>query len=418
MNRYFELSEKVYDITERYPQVLDLLISKGFDNLRNETMRKTLGKAISLDQALKMRKIDIALFEAEAAEILDGGELSLSDGLVKAELHSDTAQMSIEGVLPCPVKLQLLEKIEKLIEDEKIDINMDLQSASLGLDPIIEKVRKSRSADDLADIYISAGFNLFFDKDLIGPSLEQGVFADQSGWDHINPDFENASIDLRDPLKRYSIIGVVPAVMVVNTAVLGDRPMPSRWEDLLAPEFRNSISLPVRDLDMFNALMLGWYKLFGFDGIRKLGENLLEGMHPAQMVKGAKSAQGTQPAVSIAPWFFAQMAKESGPLKTVWPEEGAIVSPIFLITKASARERIKPVVDFLYSKDVAETIYVDGKFPSTNPALDNRLTSDQKFVWIGWDVIHHEDVGKLLRDAEAAFFNQSNRTILKIGARR
>lgn len=54
MNRYFELSEKVYDITERYPQVLDLLISKGFDNLRNETMRKTLGKAISLDQALKI----------------------------------------------------------------------------------------------------------------------------------------------------------------------------------------------------------------------------------------------------------------------------------------------------------------------------------------------------------------------------
>ena len=36
MNRYFELSEKVYDITERYPQVLDLLISKGLDNLRNE----------------------------------------------------------------------------------------------------------------------------------------------------------------------------------------------------------------------------------------------------------------------------------------------------------------------------------------------------------------------------------------------
>ena len=185
MNRYFELSEKVYDITERYPQVLDLLISKGFDNLRNEMMRKTLGKTIALEQALRMKKIDIALFEAEAEEILSGGKLNLSDGLVKAELHSDTAQMSIEGVLPCPVKLQLLEKIEKLIEDEKIDINIDLQSASLGLDPIIEKVRKSRSTDDLADIYISAGFNLFFDKDLIGKYMEQGVFTDQSGWEHI-----------------------------------------------------------------------------------------------------------------------------------------------------------------------------------------------------------------------------------------
>ena len=166
MNRYFELSEKVYDITERYPQVLDLLISKGFDNLRNEMMRKTLGKTIALEQALRMKKIDIALFEAEAEEILSGGKLNLSDGLVKAELHSDTAQMSIEGVLPCPVKLQLLEKIEKFIEDEKIDINLDLQSASLGLDPVIEKVRKSRGEEDLADIYMSAGFNLFFDKDV------------------------------------------------------------------------------------------------------------------------------------------------------------------------------------------------------------------------------------------------------------
>lgn len=406
MNKYFQLTEKVFDIIERYPQLLDLFAAKGFENLRNEMMRKTLGKTISVENALKMKKIDPELFEKEMIERIENRRWNFGDGLTEAKIESETAIGSIEGVLPCPVKLQLLEKFENFLEAKKIDLNIDLRSASMGLEHIAEKVRESESEDDLADIYMSAGFSLFFDKNLIGKYMEQDVFRDMSGFEHINPDFENAAIDLRDPLKRYSIIAVVPAVLLVNKTLLGDRPYPKRWADILKPEFRNSVSLPVKDLDMFNAIMLGIYKLYGFEGIRKLGRNLLEGMHPAQMVKGVKSSQGTAPAVSVAPYFFAQMAKEGGSLEIVWPEEGAIISPIFLITKASARERVKPILNFLYSKEIGETIHVDGKFPSTHPFLDNRLKKEQKFVWIGWDTIHSQDIGRLLRDAEDAFSDQ------------
>lgn len=412
MNTFFSLNEKVYDVTEKYPQVLDLLILKGFENLRNAAMRKTLGRTITVEQALKMKKIDLDLFDEEVESILGKRKLQLSDGLTQAQYQSETAQFSIEGVLPCPVKLQLLEKLETFIGEENLEVNLDLQSASLGLDHIIDKVREAKSEDDLADIYMSVGFNLFFDKDLIGRWMDQGVFKDQSGWERLNPDFENAHLNLRDPRGQYSIIGVVPAVIVVNTNLLGDRPMPKSWADLLKPEFRNSIALPVKDLDMFNAVMLGFYKLFGFEGIQKLGKNLLEGMHPAQMVKGAKSQQGAAPALSIAPYFFATMAKENGPLQYVWPEDGAIISPIFLITKASARDRIKKAVEFLYSRDVAETIYVEGKFPSTNPNLDNRLTDMQKFNWVGWDTIYNENVSEILRKAEEAFYGSP---VIKLG---
>lgn len=403
MNKYFKLTEKVFDITERYPQLLDLFVAKGFENLRNETLRKTLGKTISVENALKMKKIDPELFEKEMIERIENRRWNFGDGLTEAKIESETAIGSIEGVLPCPVKLQLLEKFENFLESQKIDLNVDLRSASLGLEHIAEKVRNSESEDDLADIYMSAGFNLFFDKKLIGKYMEQDVFRDMSGFEHINPDFENAAIDLRDPLRRYSIIAVVPAVLLVNKTLLGGRPYPKRWADILKPEFRNSVSLPVKDLDMFNAVMLGIYKLYGFEGIRKLGRNLLEGMHPTQMVKGAKSSRGTAPAVSVVPYFFAQMAKEGGSLEIVWPEEGAIISPIFLIAKAGARERMKPILDFLYSKEIGETIHVGGKFPSTLPFLDNRLGKEQKFVWIGWDTIHSQDIGRLLRDAEEAF---------------
>ena len=406
MNEYFKLSEKVYDVTERYPQLLDLFIAKGFENLRNETLRKTLGKTISVEQALRMKKIDAGLFEKEMIGRIENRKLNFADGLTEARIRSESAIGSVEGVLPCPVKLQLLEKFEKVLESEKIDLNLDLRSASLGLDHIVEKVRTGRDENDLADIYLSAGFNLFFDQALIGKYMSRDVFRDPSGFDHINPDFENGTIDLRDPLKRYSIVAVVPAILLVNKTLLGDRPCPKSWADILKPEFRNSVALPVKDLDMFNAVMLGIYKLYGFDGIRKLGENLLEGMHPAQMVKGAKSSGGTAAAVSVAPYFFAMMAKEGGSLEAVWPEEGALVSPIFLLAKASASERMKPVLDFLYSKEIGETIHVDGKFPSTLPYLDNRLGPDRKFVWIGWDAIHSHDLGQLLRDAEDAFFNR------------
>lgn len=412
MNSYFSLNEKVYDVTEEYPPVLDLLISKGFDNLRNTAMRKTLGRTITVEQALRMKKIDLDLFEEQVEAVLGDRKLRLSDGLTQAQFQSTTAQFSIEGVLPCPVKLQLLEKFEAFIGEENLEVNMDLQSASLGLNHIIDKVRSAQSENDLADIYMSAGFNLFFDKNLIGRWMDQGVFKDLSGWERLNPVFQNARINLRDPRGQYSIIGVVPAVLVVNTKLLGDRPMPKSWADILKPEFKNSLSLPVKDLDMFDAVMLGFYKLFGYEGIRKLGENLLEGMHPAQMVKGAKSHQGIAPAVSIAPYFFAMMAKENGPIQCIWPEEGALISPIFLITKASARERIRKAVEFLYSREIAEIIYVDGRFPSTNPDLDNRLTEAQKFVWIGWDMIYNEDTSEILRKAEEAL---SGEPTIRIG---
>ena len=43
MNPYFSLSEKVYDITERYPELIDFLAANGFGKISNPLMRKTIG---------------------------------------------------------------------------------------------------------------------------------------------------------------------------------------------------------------------------------------------------------------------------------------------------------------------------------------------------------------------------------------
>ncbi len=115
---------------------------------------------------------------------------------------------------------------------------------------------------------MSAGFDLFFDKNLMGKFKAQGVFKDISGLNRLNRDFDNNEISLKDPKGQYSIIGVVPAVFLVNTEELNGREMPRTWEDLLKPEFENSISLPLHDFDLFNALILNIYKIYGEEGLK------------------------------------------------------------------------------------------------------------------------------------------------------
>ncbi len=70
MNPYFSLSEKVYDLTERYPELIELLAANGFEPLRSDMMRKTVGRTISVESALKSKQIDPQAFEMKMVEAI------------------------------------------------------------------------------------------------------------------------------------------------------------------------------------------------------------------------------------------------------------------------------------------------------------------------------------------------------------
>lgn len=405
MNPYFSLSDKVYNITEKYPELIDLLASNGFENLRNEMMRKTLGKTISLETALLSKKIDSTLFEKQMIEMIERSRPSLSTGLGEAK-QIGGGEIKVEGVLPCPIRVPLLEKLEQWLLNQPIAIDYDLKAASMGVDWIKERLLSAEDDSVLSDVFLSAGFDLFFDKNLMGKFKDSNVFEDISGLTSLNPDFDNEYLDLKDPKGQYSVIGVVPAIFMVNTALLGDRPFPKSWEDLLKPEFENTIALPMKDLDLFNAILLNIYKNYGAEGLRKLGKGLLTSMHPAQMVKShVKKQDNATPVITVMPYFFTKMIGDNSPFTPVWPEDGAIISPIFLLTKAKTKEKTKPFVDFLFSKEVGELMSASGKFPSTHPKVDNQLTSEQSFMWLGWDFINSHDIGSLLIETEKMFYD-------------
>ena len=399
MAKYFNENEKIIDILNKYPETIEFFINKGFDKLKNEKDKETLGK-LSLSLILKSKGISVEGFSQMLDDFI---ELSRNSAdITLNEKTKRTKGVKVVGLLPCPVRVPLLEQFDSFVEKHETDIQYDLKAASHGLEWLKGTVRNIEDYNELADIYLSAGFDLFFDEKLMGKFKKAGVFKSGVKYDKFNSDFENDYMSLKDPSGDYSILAVVPAVFLVNTQELNGREIPKTWADLLKPEFEKSVSLPVSDFDLFNAILLNIYKLYGDEGVKKLGKSLIQSLHPAQMVKSDRLTVN-RPTVTIMPYFFTRMTKEGGAMVPVWPEDGAIISPVFMLTKAEKLKEMEPLIDFLSSKAVGEILSHKGFFPSVNPEVENLTPRDKKYLWIGWDYIYNNNLQEQMHHCEDLF---------------
>ncbi len=397
--KYFDEKTTLYDITEQYPETLKVFIANGFTQLSDETKRNTFGKALQLGIALTMRQLDLDAFVNLLEETIKNRKLTSDNQKI------DNSSVKIKGLLPCPVRIPLQENLDNYFNELRvkgITVQTDLKSASMGLDWIKEEVLAATSSNELDDIYLSAGFDIFFEDAYFGRFIKKGEFGNPLNWNSINPIFKNSDLQLDDLQGRYGMIAVVPAVFLVNTAILGDRPIPQSWEELLDPIYERSVSLPVSDFDLFNAILLTIDKTYGRKAITALGKNMLQSMHPAQMVKSERLKEN-RPAITIMPNFFTKMVKEGSAMKAVWPKDGAIISPIFMIGKSMQKDYQNAVCEFIGSKSVAEILAHQGLFPSLHPEVDNRLPEGTKFMWLGWDYISSHNLNQEFESCRLAF---------------
>lgn len=386
-------THSIDEILHQYPALKEVFETNGFKGLDNALIRKQIG-SLPIEDVLKNKQLNVDVFLDMLNEHI---EVELVD-VTLMEQQQDGV-IDIIGLLPCPVRIPLLEQFANLSCLSKI--NHNLKAASEGLDWLKEDVKLSTTESDLADVYISAGFDLFFEEELMKQYKDQKVFEDFYHDVPYNTDFDNELVQLKDPNGDYSMLGVVPAVFLVNTLALGDRPIPRTWSDLLDPIYEGSISLPVSDFDLFNAILIHLYKEFGEQAIEKLGKSLIKSMHPAEMVKSEKRSR-VKPAVSIMPYFFTKMALPGSVMQAVWPEDGAIISPIFMLTKRSKKDELKEISDMFVSKETGEILSHKGLFPSVHKDVDNNLTG-KTFKWVGWDYINSNNIGKILEHCMAVF---------------
>lgn len=394
--KYINKQASLYQIVTDYPEIKDYLIANGLTQVEDERRLETMGKQLSLDMIIKSKQLHSELFIRQLDEIIDQTRNS-ADTTLFEKPQNPQATIRIQGILPCPIRIPLLEHFESWLARRpqlRQSLDYELKAASLGVEWIKQAIEQNHTADGIADLFLSAGFDLFFDKRYIGRLKQDKVFRDLTGLEKYHSDFDNAEIDMKDPERDYSMIGVVPAVFLINQQALGGRKMPHSWEELINGDYQNMVSLPIADFDLFNAILLNIYRKYGDEGVGKLGKTLLRSMHPAQMVKSDTGQN--QPAITIMPYFFTKMVRNTSNMIAVWPEDGAIVSPIFMLSKADKADQLKPIVDFFASAEVGQILSHQGRFPSTHPDVDNQISKQKKYMWVGWDFIAQHDIGQLL----------------------
>ena len=402
--KYFDENSTLLEIVEKYPETIPVFTSNGFSQMDDEEQRAKYAKSISLKMALMLKQLDIRIFSNLLTEAIEQKDTNIDATLATNVKSADSEALDIVGLLPCPVRIPLLEQFNNFVKEFTVEtgvgVNYELKAASMGLDWVEKNIVGISDAKELPDLFISAGFDMFFDEEMIGKFKRENVFEDTTKLPKFNPLFEE--LKLKDPQNHYAMIGVVPAVFLINQTELGDRPIPKTWADIMKPEFEKRVSLPVGDFDLFNGILLNIHKKYGNEGVKKLGRSLLESMHPSQMVKSNRKKEN-RPIITIMPYFFTKMVKNGGPMIAVWPEDGAIVSPIFMLSKKEKIEKLQPVIDFFASKKVGEILSHSGLFPSVHPEVDNRIPNENKFMWLGWDYIYQNEISKLIKHCEMLF---------------
>ena len=385
----------ILSIVDRYPETRDVFVSNGFSGFADDKGLETVGRFLTLGSALDHKGIDRDTFlKLLADRILQVRETP--DVTLKAT-EQERADVTIKGLLPCPVRIPILEALDSRVRhlaSRDIRVSYRLEAASGGVDWIAAELADARTADDIPDLFLSAGFDLFFEEDTFGRFRGKGIFRDPEPA-ALNGCFRN--VDLVDPTGEYIPIAVVPAVFLVNKPELKGRPVPRKWEDLLSPAFENSISLPVGDFDLFNALLLTLRERFGMEGIERLARSMCVSQHPSQMVKRSQTA-----AVTVIPFFFTRMAGRLSTMEVVWPEDGAVISPIFLLAK-DGDGPVRELVRFFKSSEMGDVLALKGLFPSVHPAVENPVPEQAPFSWIGWERLRSGTISTWIRESNELF---------------
>jgi len=115
-NSYFKVEDSLFDITERYPETLNVLLAQGFSQIAEESKRITFGKQITLKVAATIKQISLSAIEKLLVEVINQNKYNTDKESVKGNI-TGSKDIRIEGLLPCPVRLPLVEKLDAFLDD-------------------------------------------------------------------------------------------------------------------------------------------------------------------------------------------------------------------------------------------------------------------------------------------------------------
>lgn len=377
------------------PDAIEALKKCGLGKFESPEVVASLGSILKLRSALNMAGADIDCFVEQLDAAGDPGF---------SESYANQKNLSMLGLLPCGMKMPFKRKFEEYVAGLDADVAMRCLvegnvNHELSYYPYIDTLE---TIDELPDVIVSADINSFLHNRFFERFVKPGHF-EAFDLECGNPDF--AGTDYTDPHSAYTMLSANILVLVVNKRKLGELDVPRRWADLLDPIYENTVTMRGQENAFFcSGVLLPFYKDYGIEGIRKMARAVKHGSHPAEMVKEIERNSPDSTPFYIMPLFFAQRLKNPEIFEIVYPEEGAIISPVFMLVKKGKKAEAKVLADFITDREMSQ-FCADAGFPSVRSDVDNHLPDGCRLSWMGWDFLRGEDPLAMKKKIETVFFD-------------
>ena len=387
------------------PHALALFKANGLGKFEDLETRQTLGSILKLRTALGMVRADEKAF----LDALNGANAEAS-GLDFALDYSSQRHLTMLGLMPCGMKMPFKRSFEAFVQtlgtpgspvEYKCLIEGNVNH-ELSYYPYIDTIK---SPSEIPDVIVSSDVNSFLHHRFMKELLPSGDFKSLNDPSQINPDFEK--IGYLDPQGRYTMLSGNLLVLVVNKKMAKGLKIPKTWSDLLSSDYKGKIVIRGQDGFFCNGVLMPFHQLYGMDGVRKLAKAVRDGMHPAEMVEDIERGRAEGAPLYIMPLFFAKRLKDDSQFEIVIPEDGAIVSPVFMLVRSSRAADASAIADFILGREMGQSC-ADAGFPSVRADVKNNLPGGAKLLWMGWDYLESQDPAEVKDLIEKVFRESRN----------
>jgi len=312
-------------------------------------------------------------------------------------------ELDFIGHVYCPIK-EKFKNAYDVFESEynsayEIKLRGVVPMGSCGVD-IYDNLSTIETENKFPLALTENGYGEFITDGFLENSRKQAWFSAPALPDKINPLFRGLS--LADPKKLFTIYGAMPYILLVNHNKLGGRKVPRKIADLASPEYENAVGVGYAPEDITELLLMEIHSEFGDSGIRQLARNISLAGNAQQLIQSAITKEDGC-AVYLMSWFFANAAPKHDYIELIWPEDGALFCPLYILARKNPSPQKDAVLEFLFGKDLGQAM-ADGRFAHINAEVDHKVPEYAKFRWVGWDYIYEKDFTKRIRDIEKIYY--------------
>jgi ABC-type Fe3+ transport system substrate-binding protein len=315
------------------------------------------------------------------------------------------------GQVHCPIK----DRFSKTWEKFEARYNAAHETKIRGAVPmggcgadIYYNISTVTAREQFPPVVTDTGYQEFFTGNFLSSPEKPGWFGSPGRDDPAHPLFRD--ISLKDPLGVFHIFGSMPHVILVNHRRLGGRAVPRRVADLTSGEYAGSLGTGFAEDDITELLLLEIWKEQGAAGIRALAGNIGFAGRPQDLASDAV-ANRDGCCVYFMSWFFAHAVPRRDYLEIIWPEDGAVLNPLYALFRKGETDRENEVreacASFLFGPELGRSL-ADGWFVHVHPGIHYDLPADAKFRWVGWDYILEKPVVSRVQEIEEVYYAVRN----------